>query len=607
LNKVICPECGEINDIDNNFCRECNSSLIVNNQYYLLKILGENYGTTYKAINENKKFVLIKELSLRTLDLWKTEELFKREAKVLSQLNHISIPNFIENFSLGYGRNSRMYIVMEYIEGKSLEEERAERYYTEREILKLMKEILQVLNYIHSLTPPIIHRDLKPSNIMRRKNGDIVLIDFGSVRDIIKPKGGSTLIGTSGYMPPEQFMGKVSKKSDYYALAVTMVVMLSRKSPEDLYEGLEFKWQEHIDVSNGFYNLLYSMLEYHEEYRISSSEEIESTIDNILNNKNENIVKKTPQKIKDINIKPQKTIDNTEVFSLKEKVMDLIELAKDKKWTEIKYLLKTGSDVNILGKFNENLLFYSVDQNNIKYINYLLESKININNQNINGQTVLNFALQEKKYEIINILLDYRINFSLKDSNNKTALMFAATTNLEIFKTIFIKTPTNIVKQKDKKGDSVLFYAYNNKNYDIVKYLLYHNYDVNEKDRIGETILIKVSRIGNAFLLNDILKFNLEIEIKDLESETALFNAIKHKHYNIFKALVEYGANINTQDEFKWTPLMKAISYGEISIISYILENGGDISIKNSNNDNAINIAKYKENERIIELLRQYE
>ncbi len=608
MSIVLCPDCGEINESDDIICKECEANLKLNEKYYLREIIGENYGTTYRATIENEGNVLIKELSMRTLDQWKTEELFKREALVLSQLKHKAIPEFIENFSLGYKRNSRMYIVMEFIEGKSLEQERKERLYREREILELMKEILNVLNYIHSLTPPIIHRDLKPDNIMRRKDGSIVLIDFGSVRDIIKPNGGSTLIGTSGYMPPEQFMGKVSKKSDYYALGVTIVVMLSRKSPEELYEGLEFKWQKHIEVSEKFYNLLDMMLKYHEDERIDSSERIESIINDILNNDNKTIIKQTPV-VKENKINKQSPessyrIKKTDRFSNIVVKGDVFKLAERKKWLKIRYMLKTKSvNIDTPGKFKENLLYYSIDQNNIYYTEFLLEHGINVNNQNIYGQTALNFALQEKKYEIVNILLKYNVNLISEDNEKRTALMFAATTNLKIFKRILNMVPSVMIDQKDKYGDSALFYAYRNKHYDIVKCLMDNGSDINQTDRIGETILIKTARTGDMLMINEILKYKPEPEIKDMESETALLNAIKHKNYDIFKILVNYNADINTQDDSGMTPLMKAVIHGNKDMVKYIIDNGGNAGIKNNNGETALWIARHRDSKSIIHLL----
>ncbi len=84
INTVICPDCGEDNDIKNKTCHECNSDLLLNNKYHLVKVLGENIGITYTGIAVGKdlcispKQVVIKELLIKKVDKWKTEELFQR-------------------------------------------------------------------------------------------------------------------------------------------------------------------------------------------------------------------------------------------------------------------------------------------------------------------------------------------------------------------------------------------------------------------------------------------------------------------------------------------------------------------------------------------------
>ena len=95
--------------------------------------------------------------------------------------------------------------------------------------------LLDILDYLHSRTPPIYHRDIKPSNIIVRPMGTPVLIDFGSVcygwREELEQ--GSTVAGTHGYMPPEQYMGQVSARSDIYGLGATLLHVASGKAPSD--------------------------------------------------------------------------------------------------------------------------------------------------------------------------------------------------------------------------------------------------------------------------------------------------------------------------------------------------------------------------------------
>src|SRR6185295_6373321 len=105
----------------------------------------------------------------------------------------------------------------------------------DREALwRLLGDAGEVLDYLHGRVPPVIHRDIKPSNVIRRPDGSFALVDFGSVRDSLKPEGGSTVVGTFGYMAPEQFQGRALPASDVYGVGATLIALVSGLEPEDL-------------------------------------------------------------------------------------------------------------------------------------------------------------------------------------------------------------------------------------------------------------------------------------------------------------------------------------------------------------------------------------
>ncbi len=153
---------------------------------------------------------------------------FQREADMLAQLSNEHIPRVFDRFS----EQNRHYLVMEYIEGITLEDKLKQSggKLGERDVIEIALQILDTLEYLHNLEPPVIYRDLKPSNIMLTPNGKAKLIDFGIARHF-QPLSNATMIGTQGYAPPEQYRGKVEYRSDLYALGATMHHALSGRDP----------------------------------------------------------------------------------------------------------------------------------------------------------------------------------------------------------------------------------------------------------------------------------------------------------------------------------------------------------------------------------------
>jgi serine/threonine protein kinase len=162
---------------------------------------------------------------------WKDVELAEREATTLSTLDHPHLPRYLEHFE----ENGALYLVMEKIEGDSLVPGKTK----DVDVVRMLEDIGEALRYLHGRSPSLVHRDVKPGNIIRRPDGSYCLVDLGAVRDRLKPAGGSTVVGTFGYMAPEQFQGRASPQSDLYGLGATALAMITGRQPEDLpHEGL---------------------------------------------------------------------------------------------------------------------------------------------------------------------------------------------------------------------------------------------------------------------------------------------------------------------------------------------------------------------------------
>jgi len=189
-------------------------------------------GETLEAVDKRQGCpVAIKRFTLRSAKSWKDVELAEREATVLASLSHSSLPRYVEHFE----ENGALYLVMEKVEGESLAARRRRKQpLTHEQVLRFLRDVAASLAYLHGHAPPIVHRDIKPGNVILRPDGSYCLVDFGSVRDRMKPEGGSTVVGTFGFMAPEQFQGRAAPVSDVYAVGATALCLITGQEPEDL-------------------------------------------------------------------------------------------------------------------------------------------------------------------------------------------------------------------------------------------------------------------------------------------------------------------------------------------------------------------------------------
>jgi serine/threonine protein kinase len=178
----------------------------------------------------------------------------------LSSLCHPKLPKYVEHFE----QDGALYLVMEKIEGTPLSSFRQRGPMSERDAMRLLADSSEVLHYLHGRTPPVIHRDLKPSNVIRRPDGSYAFVDFGAVRDRLRPEGGSTVVGTFGYMAPEQLQGRAGPGTDVYAIGATVIASMTATEPENLpHRGLSIDVDAAIGakVSRRLRRALTSMLE----------------------------------------------------------------------------------------------------------------------------------------------------------------------------------------------------------------------------------------------------------------------------------------------------------------------------------------------------------
>ncbi|MDO8432570.1 MAG: protein kinase [Candidatus Binatus sp.] len=211
------------------------SGTVLQGRYAIAKLLGGGgMGVVYLARDQRlaNRPCAIKEMVDHFIDPQQrieANEYFAREADTLAQLKHQAIPAITDRFEI----QNRHYLVMEYVEGRNLEEELAARGepLPEGLVIDVARQLSDVLAYLHGLQPPIIYRDMKPSNVMLNPNGRVVLVDFGIAR-LFKAARKGTMIGTLGFAPPEQYQGQVDPRSDIYSLGATLHYVLTGRDPE---------------------------------------------------------------------------------------------------------------------------------------------------------------------------------------------------------------------------------------------------------------------------------------------------------------------------------------------------------------------------------------
>ena len=217
--------------------------------------------------------------------------LFNKEAEILEKLGqHDQIPRLLAYFE----ENQEFYLVQEFIEGHPLSTElpRGQRW-PESKVIQMLQDVLQILEFVHSYR--VIHRDIKPSNLIRRqKDGRLVLIDFGAVKQIRDPRitthapltHKTISIGTQGYMPTEQVRGKPRLNSDIYALGMIGIQALTGVDPICLQEDAdgEVIWKDRAKVSYQLANILTNMVRYHFKDRYQSAKEVLEALNSLTNN-----------------------------------------------------------------------------------------------------------------------------------------------------------------------------------------------------------------------------------------------------------------------------------------------------------------------------------
>jgi serine/threonine protein kinase len=260
---------------------------MLNQRYLIVGQAGRGgMSAVYQAVDtlSNNRHVAIKEMSQGHLDsseLAQATARFQQEAALLRSLQHPNLPRIYDGFS----EHGRSYLVMEYIEGKTLLQmlkESGGRPLPVPHVLDYAIQLCDVLMYLHSRNPPIIFRDLKPTNVMVKENGHVMLIDFGIARFFKEGQAQDTVfLGSPGYAPPEQHgSAQTNPRSDLYSLGATLHCCLTGRDPFHAKDRFAFPpvYQLNPLVPVELDQLIQRMVSMDEQQRPNSAQEVRQAL-----------------------------------------------------------------------------------------------------------------------------------------------------------------------------------------------------------------------------------------------------------------------------------------------------------------------------------------
>jgi len=578
---------------------------IISEKYRIIETLGQGgNGITYKAEDlKSSEQVALKALSLHHMSDWKQMELFDREAQTLASLNHPGIPKYLDYFQVDTPEDRGFYIVQQLVVGKSFAELVKNGWRSnEAGVRNIAVQVLKILIYLQKLTPPVFHRDIKPQNLIGGKDGKVYLVDFGAVQNTYRStfSYGSTVVGTFGYMAPEQFQGQALPATDLYGLGATLLFLLTHRSPADLpTDRLKISFRKRVHISEQFADWLEKMLEPDAEDRFVSAASALAAL----------------QRSKVVLSKSRQPIPRKPLIAIGLVAITLLISLKFFRYSVESLILPVllgVAPLNICTAVSEGDIdtmrgylwlggrisdLWNCGVNSERVANFLIAHTANINLiRNKEGATPFHTILYTQGYvnkKIAELLIAKGADVNATDKHGNTVLHVAVYNRYwrkqnDVQKTRiiidFLVSQDADVNAKDNEGNTPLHFA---RSKEIAELLIANGADVNAKNNQGY--------------------YPLDMVIQDWKK----YFTDPNRHLDeTVELLILKGANVNTVYKAEYsggggdTPLHRTIKRGLNSLSEVLVSRGANINAKNYMGVTPLDIARASGNRAMSVLLR---
>jgi serine/threonine protein kinase len=534
-------------------------------------------GITYRAIRlSDRSSVAIKILSLRHINDWKQLELFEREAKVLSQLNHPQIPKYLEYFHLDTADNRTFWIVQQLAPGKSLTEWVNSGWRgTEADVKDITTQLLGILQYLHQQSPPLIHRDIKPHNIIRDDDGRVFLVDFGAVQNVYHDTllKRHTVAGTYGYMAPEQFRGAAVTASDLYGLGATILYVLTHRSPADLPQArLKLVFRDRVNISDRFADWLETILEPEPVDRFASADIALNAL------QKQHRFRQRFRQRQGIKIGfPWKsaaaiaailTIFIPLIYQYRYRVLSTLGLPP----RDLCTVIETGD---------------------LRFLNEYIERGVSINEEVATHSeltaSLLRCAIQAGEAEAVKYLLKNGASIHLLDTIDRPLTAAINARKLDMVELLISKG----AKVNDLSQDSQLplILAVSNRQLDMVELLISKGVKINDRNQGSQTPLMLAVSDRQLDMVKLLISKGADINMRTQDGQTPLMLAVSDRQLDMVKLLISKGADINMRTQDGQTPLIAAIDKEQFDMVELLISKGADINARNKDRQTPLMVA----------------